>query len=261
MILRYVKNELDRCFRTSQFWLSVVVCLLIYILGEGFEGWRFIIQNRSGTWIHEHNGFLLEFDPFRSLLPFPAVLAAGSMLAEDWEHHSLYFQSTRCSFNTYCNTKFFAPCVAGGAVLAIGIVCYLGVMAAFIPAYDEGTYFEPFMEPIIFNHQWGLYFLYFASLQFLLGALCAGMGCITATMTTRRGMIYLFPMLLFAMLEIATRITIVGLSGAQSSIVFRLETNSPGLVYGVIAGILLSLIALSYIGFRTLFRKRVIEWQ
>ncbi|MBP5168000.1 MAG: hypothetical protein IJK71_12980 [Clostridia bacterium] len=259
--MQYMKVELARGLRAPKFLLAILICLGIYILGEGYQGWISIILHPSTTWIHRHNGFMMEFNPFRSLLPFPAVLAAGSMLVEDWEHHSLYFQSTRCSFNTYCNVKFFTPCIIGGIVLTIGVLCYLGTMAFSVPAYNDGTYYEPFMEPIILNHQWGLYFLYFASLQFLLGAVCAGMGCIIATLTVRRGMIYLFPMLFFSMLEIATKITIVGLSGAQSSIVFRLETDSPGLVYCVIAGILLAFILVSYILFRTLFRKRVIEWQ
>ena len=41
------------------------------------------------------------------------------------------------------------------------------------------------------------------------------MGCVTAILTPRRGMVYLMPMLLLAMLEIVTNITLVGLSGAR----------------------------------------------
>ncbi len=258
--MKYIKTELERCLLSPQFYLSVLICLGIYLLGEGSFGWNNILHHHS-TWIHEHNGFMMEYNPFRSLLPFPAALAACGMLVEDWEHHSLYFQSVRCSFNTYCNVKFLAPCIVGGTVLALGLFCYLGFMALFIPAYNDGTYYEEFMTPIILNHQWGLYYLYFISLQFLLGALCAGIGNVAAILTSSRGFIYLLPMLLFAMLEIVTNITVVGLSGAQSSIVFRLETDSPGFVYAVIAGILGILLFIVYLLFRYFFRKRVIEWQ
>ena len=68
-------------------------------------------------------------------------------------------------------------------------------------------------------------------------------------------------MLAFAMLEIVTNITIVGLSGAQSSIVFRLEEQTPLHVYIVIAGILLGLTVAAYAAFRLLLRKRVYQWQ
>lgn len=224
-------------------------------------GWINIIIYPNTTWVHEHNGFMMEFNPFRTLLPFPAVLAAGSMLIDDWEHRNSYFQITRCNFNTFCNVKFLVPCIMGGIVLSISFICYLGTMAAYIPPYNESTYYEPFIEPLLLNKQWGLYFLYFGSLQFLLGALCAGMGCVAATITTRKGMVYLLPMLLFAMLEIVTNITIIGLSGAQSSIVFRLRTTSPVLVYCVIAGILLGLSVLSYILFRHFLQRRLFLWQ
>lgn len=257
----YMKAEIARCLRTPNFYLAILICLGIYAVGEGYLGWVNIILYPNATWVHEHNGFMMEFNPFRTLLPFPAVLAAGSMLIEDWEHHNCYFQTIRCSFNRFCHVKFFTPCLMGGLVLAFCFVSYLGVMAAFVPAYDAGTYYEPFVESMLINEQWCLYFFYFGSLQFLLGALCAGIGCVVATMTTRRGMVYLLPMLLFAMLEITTNITIVGLSGAQSAIVFRLETTSAALVYVVIAGILLSLTLLSYLIFRSLLRKRVFVWQ
>lgn len=257
----YMKAEIARCLRKPNCYLAILICLGIYAAGEGYLGWVNIILYPNSTWVHEHNGFMMEFNPFRTLLPFPAVLAAGSMLIEDWEHHNCYFQTIRCSFNRFCHVKFFTPCLMGGLVLAFCFVSYLGVMAAFVPAYDAGTYYEPFVESMLINEQWGLYFLYFGSLQFLLGALCAGIGCVVATMTTRRGMVYLLPMLLFAMLEITTNITIVGLSGAQSAIVFRLYTTSATLVYGVIAGILLSLTLLSYLIFRSLLRKRVFVWQ
>ncbi len=256
-----MRADIARCLRTPNFYLAILICLGIYAAGEGYLGWVNIILYPNTTWVHEHNGFMMEFNPFRTLLPFPAVLAAGSMLMEDWEHRNCYFQTTRCSFNRFCHVKFFTPCLMGGLVLAFCFVCYLGVMAVFVPAYDDGTYYEPFVESMLINEQWCLYFLYFGSLQFLLGALCAGIGCVVATTTARRGMAYLLPMLLFAMLEITTNITIVGLSGAQSAIVFRLDTTSAALVYGVIAGILLSLTLLSYLIFRILLRKRVFVWQ
>ncbi len=255
------RNELRRCLRTPHFYLALFVCLGIYAAGEGYLGWANIILYPNTTWVHEHNGFMMEFNPFRTLLPFPAVLAAGSMLAEDWEHRSSYFQTTRCGFNRFCNVKFFTPCLAGGLVLSVGILFYLGLMARYIPAYDESTYYEPFIEPLLLNRQWGLYFLYFASLQFFLGALCAGIGCVAAVLTTRRGMVYLLPLLLFAMLEIVTNITIVGLSGAQSAIVFRLEKQTPLHVYSVITGILIGLTVAAYAAFRFLLRKRVYQWQ
>lgn len=260
-MMRYLQAEVKRCLQTPNLYLSVLICLGIYAAGEGYLGWVNIVLYPNTTWVHAHNGFMMEFNPFRTLLPFPAVLAAGGMLAEDWEHHNCYFQTTRCSFNIFCNVKFFAPCLMGGLVLSFGFVSYLGTMAAFVPAYNQSTYYEPFIEPLLVNKQWGLYFLYFGSLQFLLGMLCAGMGCVTATMTTRKGMIYLLPMLLLAMLEIVTNITIVGLSGAQSAIVFRLESKSPLLIYAVIAGTLLQLTAATYIVFRSLLRKRVFVWQ
>lgn len=261
MVFRHVKTEIQRCLCSPYFYLSLIVCLGIYGVGEGYIGWVNIIKSPNATWVHEHNGFMMEFNPFRSLLPFPAVLASGGLLIEDWEHRNSYFQTTRCSFNRICNVKFFVSCFNGGLILAIGILCYLGLMACYVPAFDDGTYYEPFIEPILFNHQYGLYFLYFASLQFFLGALCAGMGCIVAILTDKRGMVYLLPMLIFAMLEIVTNITIVGLSGAQSAIVFRLEKQTPGHVYCVIAGILLGMTAVCYVLFRVLLRKRVYQWQ
>ena len=127
---------------------------------------------------------MMEFNPFRSLLPLPAVFAAGNLLIEDWEHRGFFFQTTRCTFRQFCQVKFFVPCLMGGLVLALGLVCYLGFMACFVPAYDESTYYEPFIEPLLLQEQWGLYFLYFSSLQFLLGAMCAGMGCVTAVSYT-----------------------------------------------------------------------------
>lgn len=260
-MLRYLKTELLRCLHTPHFYLALFLCLGIYTIGEGRLGWINIMLYPNTTWVHEHNGFMMEFNPFRTMLPFPAVLAAGSLLVEDWEHRNSYFQTTRCSFNRFCNVKFFVPCLAGGLVLAAGILCFLGVMACFVPAYDESTYYEPFIEPLLLNRQWGLYFLYFASLQFLLGALSAAMGCVVSVLTTRRGMVYLLPMLAFAMLEIVTNITIVGLSGAQSCIVFRLEEQTPLHVYIVIAGILLGLTVAAYAAFRLLLRKRVYQWQ
>ena len=260
-MLRFMKAEIKRCLRAPNFYLAIALCLSIYLIGEGYLGWINIILYPSTTWVQEHNGFMMEFNPFRTLLPFPAALAAGNILIEDWEHHNCYFQTTRCSFKAFCHVKFFVPCLLGGFVLAFGCLCYLGTMSTFVPAYDDSTYYEPFIEPLLHNEQWGLYFLYFSSLQFLLGALCAGIGAITATMTTRKGMVYLMPMLLFAMLEIVTNITIVGLSGAQSSIVFRLNTTSPVLVYCVIASILIVLLAISYFSFFALLRKRVFVWQ
>lgn len=260
-MLRFMRTEIRRCLASPNLYLAIAVCLGIYLLGEGQSGWINIVLYPTTTWVHEHNGFMMEYNPFRTLLPFPAVLAAGGMLADDWEHHGFYFQTTRCSFRTFCSVKFLTPCLFGGLVLALGCACYLGTMAVFVPAYDEGTYYELFIEPILQSGQWGLYFLYFASLQFLLGALCAGIGCVTATLTSRKGMIYLMPLLLFAMLEIVTNITIVGLSGGQSAIVFRMDATSPWPVYGVIAGILLGLILTAYLLFRVLLRKRVHVWQ
>lgn len=259
--MRYLKNEIIRSIRAPQFWFAVFVCLIIYVGGEGFDGWISIVCSRQGTWIHHHNGFMLEFNPFRSLLPFPAALAAGSLFAEDWEHRSIYFQTTRCSFRRYCCVKFIVPCIMGGLVLAFGLLCYLGFMGFFIPAYNDETYYEPFIEPIISKQQWTVYFLYFCSLQFMLGVLCAGISTIVATITSRRGMIFLIPMIVLAMIEIVTDITIVGLSGAQSSIVFSLDTDSPMLVYLVIFCILLFLILTVFFCFRFMIKKRVFQWQ
>lgn len=64
-----------------------------------------------------------------------------------------------------------------------------------------------------------------------------------------------------AMLEIVTNITLVGLSGAQSSIVFRLEKQTPLHVYGVIAGILLGVTLIAYGVFCVLLKRRVYQWQ
>ena len=259
--MRYMKAELKRSICNGQVFLAMLLCLGIYAFGEGYQGWVNIVLYPGTTWIHNHNGFMMEFNPFRSLLPLPAVFAAGNLLIEDWEHRGFFFQTTRCSFRQFCQVKFFVPCLMGGLVLALGLVCYLGFMACFVPAYDESTYYEPFIEPLLLQEQWGLYFLYFSSLQFLLGAMCAGMGCVTALLTPRRGMVYLMPMLLLAMLEIVTNITLVGLSGAQSSIVFRLEKQTPLHVYGVIAGILLGVTLIAYGVFCVLLKRRVYQWQ
>lgn len=260
-MLRSLRNEMGRCLRAPQFYLALLLCLGIYALGIGYRGWNNIFRYPNSTWVHEHNTFMMEYNPFRSLLPFPATLAAGSMLVDDWEHRNSYFQTTRCGFRRFCAVKFLTPCMAGGLVLTIGFLCFLGAMATRVPAYDEFTYYEPFIEPLLLHGQWGLYCLYFGSLQFFLGALCAGIGCVAATVTSRRGMVYLLPMLIFAMLEIVTTITIVGLSGGQSAIVFRLEKQTPLHVYSVIAGILLGLTAIAYAAFRILLKRRVYQWQ
>lgn len=259
--MHYLMAELKRGFRDKQLYLALLLCLGIYAVGEGYLGWVNIILSPNTTWIHEQNGFMMEYNPFRSLLPLPAAMAAGNMLVEDLEHRGFFFQTTRSSFRKFCLVKFGVPCLLGGLVLAVGLTCYLGLMACYVPPFDENTYYEPFIEPLLLQGQWGLYFLYFASLQFLLGAMCAGFSCVVATLTTRRGMVYLTPMLLLAMLEIVTNITIVGLSGAQSAIVFRREEQTPLHIYCVIAGILLGLTIVSYVLFRVLLKRRVYQWQ
>ena len=257
----YLTTEFKRAFGSPYFVLSLLICLGIYAVGEGYLGWVNIILYPSATWVHEHNGFMMEFNPFRSLLPFPAALAAGHLLVDDWRHRNLYFQISRSNFSSFCFIKFMVPCVMGGIVLGISVLCYLGLMASFVPAFDDSTDYEPFVESFLLNGQWGLYFLYFGSLQFLLGAACAGISCATATLTDRKSVVCLIPMLSFAMLEIITNITIVGLSGGQSAIVFRLQDQSALHVYCVIAGILLALISGTYVAFRMLLRKRVFIWQ
>ena len=259
-MLQALRNELRRGLRSAYFYLGLTVCLLIYAMGQNINIWRSVFAGIS-EWIHCHNGFMMEFNPYRTLLPLAATLPYCASVAEDWEHRTHYAIQNRCSFASYCNAKFLAAAILGGIVLTIGLWVFLGVMACFIPPFDSSTYREPFIEPILQRGQWGLYFLYFGSLQFFLGALCAGVGCVTATLTPRRGMIYLCPLLLFAMLEIVTNITIVGLSAGQSSISMSVEPQTPLRVYAVIAGILLGLTAICYCAFRTLFRKRVFLWQ
>ncbi len=255
-----LRNEIKRGLRSIHFYLGLVICVMIYAAGQNSMVWLSVFQGRT-EWVHLHNGFMMEFNPYRTLLPLAATLPYCASVAEDWEHRTHYAIQNRCSFSRYCSAKFFAAAILGGIVLTVGLWLFLGVMACFIPPFTDSTYREPFIEPLLQKGQWGLYFLYFGSLQFFLGALCAGIGCVVAAVTNRRGMIYLCPLLLFAMLEIVTNVTIVGLSAGQSSISMRVEPQTPEKVYAVIAGILLGLTALSYAAFRTLFRKRVFLWQ
>ena len=93
--MRYMKAKLKRSICNGQVFLAMLLCLGIYAFGEGYQGWVNIVLYPGTTWIHNHNGFMMEFNPFRSLLPLPAVFAAGNLLIEDWEHRGFCVQTTR----------------------------------------------------------------------------------------------------------------------------------------------------------------------
>lgn len=75
--MRYMKAELKRSICNGQVFLAMLLCLGIYAFGEGYQGWVNIVLYPGTTWIHNHNGFMMEFNPFRSLLPLPAVSLPG----------------------------------------------------------------------------------------------------------------------------------------------------------------------------------------
>lgn len=260
-MLRSLRNELRRGLYRPYPYIGFLVCLLIYAVSFTSLDWLNIVRFGNGTVVHKHNEFLLEFNPCRTLLPLAATLPFCAAIAEDWEHRGYYFALTRSSFTSYYNSKFWAAGILGGTVLMLGVCCFLIFLRCFIPLYDESSYYEPFIEPLLHNDQFGLYVLYFGTLQFLLGLLCSSIGCIVAVLTTRRAMIYLTPMLMLAMLEIVSKVTLVGLSGGQSAIVFRSATQTPLHIYCLIAGILLAFSLIAYAVFRTIIRWRIYEWQ
>ena len=162
--MRYMKAELKRSICNGQVFLAMLLCLGIYAFGEGYQGWVNIVLYPGTAWIHNHNGFMMEFNPFRSLLPLPAVFAAGN-LPDRIRTSRLFLQTTRCSFRQFCQVKFFVPCLMGGLVLALGLVAIWDSWRVLCP-YDESTYYEPFIEPLLLQEQWGLYFLYFSACSF-----------------------------------------------------------------------------------------------
>lgn len=166
MTRAYLRAEFRRALTAPLFLLSLLICLAIYAVGEGYIGWVNVILYPRGSWIDEHACFMMEMNPFRSLLPFPAALAAGHMLVDDWRHRNHCFQISRSSFAGFCAVKFIVPCVVGGAMLFIGLAGYLGLMACFIPAADEGTNYDPFLEELIQNRRWALYPPFFGSCSF-----------------------------------------------------------------------------------------------
>lgn len=260
-MLRSLRNELRRGLCSPYPYIGFAVCLLTYAISFSSVEWLNIVRASNSSVVYEHNEFLIEFNPCRTILPLAATLPFCAAIAEDWEHHSYFFATTRGGFSSYYHSKFLASGIFGGSVLMLGVCCFLLFLHHFVPLCREDDFYEPFVEPLLVNDSFGLYVLYFSTLQFFLGFLCASIGCIIAALTSRRAMIYLTPMLLFAMIEIVSYVTIVGLSGGQSSIVFRSPTQTPLHIYGLIAGILTALTLIAYVVFRIIIRWRIYKWQ
>ena len=260
-MLSVFHNELRRGVRSWRLPLGLLICLLTYYLSFANWEWRALILYHSGTWTYNHFMFTLEFNPYRAILPLAATVPYAAAVAKEWEHRGHFLAVRRTSFLAYGSAKFFAAATLGGLVLTVGLWIYLGFMACFIPPTEPNAYLDTFAASMIQNEQWVLYFLCFGSLQFLLGALCAGLGCLTATLTARRGMIYLVPLLLLAMIEIMSYFTLVGLSSGQSSLVLRQADQSPLHIWLLIASVFAIFLAMTYIAFQYLLRKRVFIWQ
>ncbi len=69
-----LRNELKRGFLSPYFYLGLLVCLSIYALGQSYSTWRSIFHGQVFEWVHQHNMFMIEFNPYRTLLPLAATL-------------------------------------------------------------------------------------------------------------------------------------------------------------------------------------------
>lgn len=82
-----------------------------------------------------------------------------------------------------------------------------------------------------------------------------------ATLTDRKGVVYLMPMLLFSLLEILTEVTVVGFSAGQAALVSRLVPQALWPIWGFIVVVYLAFVLLAFGVFSVLLRKRVFQWQ
>lgn len=251
-------NEIRRGIRAYKFYGAIIIGLAVYYFSIAHV-WGSIKSGRF-DWVSYHNWIFMEFNGYRVLLPLVASFPYCAAIAEDWEHKSLYAIVSRTSFNRYCNAKFFSAGALGGMALALVLTISLSVMDYYTYAFDENSYYERFVASFLENGKIVQYFLYFASLQFILGMLCAGIGSIAAVMTRNRGLIYFLPVIVLAGLEIIVNFGVVGLSAGQSLIVFRSKNQEAGAVWCLIAGYLGAGVLITYIIYRKALRKRVYEW-
>jgi len=255
-----LSNELRRGIKNPYTWIGLFIAFILYGVSFTESEWRNIIQYGHSTVVDVHNAFIIEFNPFRSLIPLSASFPMCMSVAEDWEHGFSGRIITRSSFQHYSYSRFFASGILSGGVLAITLTIFLSFDSFFIPLWSEESYFEPFVLPLLQRGSIILYLAYFSSLQFLFGFAISSIGNVIAVLTNTRSVILLGTTLMFAILETATNVTLVGLSGAQSAIVFRYSYQTPFAVWMLIAGIFLCVTTVAFFAYQKLFRRRQYVW-
>lgn len=252
-----LRNELRRGLKSPYPWLAFGCAILLYAISFTDVEWLNIIRYHRQTVVDLHNGFLMEFNPFRSLLPFCTSLPMCMTLAEDWEHGFCGRVITRTAWYRYGNARFMSSGILGGSVLVCALLIYLIFVHCFVPLWVEDSYYEAFIYPVLQRNSFMLYVVYFASLQFIFGFSVAAIGNVVATLTNTRSVILLATTLFFSALESTTNITLVGLSGAQSSIVFRFFYQTPLAVWCLIAAIFTLITTIAYLFYRKLLQRRL----
>jgi len=142
-------NEIKKGIRSPMAWLGLLIALGVYGISFTQNDWMNMIRFGNGTVVDKHNYFLMEFNPYKMILPFAAVLPYAVSVAEDWEHHACYMVVRRCFLRAYRFGKFFAAGILGGGVLTVALWAFLLFLRHYLPLYNESSYYEPFIEPVL----------------------------------------------------------------------------------------------------------------
>ncbi len=200
-MIKVINQDLKRAIINHRFVWAVIGAAALYFISAYDLG-----LSQAILWGNKHH--LLDYlgdaqtVALMDILPFAAVIPFGAGFAEDWEFHAFHYLISRISSKRYRLSKIIAGTVAGGLITSLSMIIFLLAALPFAELNPAAvsTYFQ-YMNDIVKQGRWVLYFSFHVALTFIFGALWASASMLMSTVTANRSMIYAVPILLNSVLN------------------------------------------------------------
>ena len=234
-MLRCMFIDFKRAFLNHRFFLAVLFCAAIYLLGS--------VSERGATFVPYILDASMNYGAFDFLFPLVPVLPFASSLIEDRNSGFLKFVFQRVSIRQYLTSRFLTAALAGALANILGMLLFLLGISVFFPyagfSGEASSVQYLYMKNVIANRQWFLYFAFFSLLQGLSGIFWASAAFTVSTFVKSAQLLYLTVVLLN---EALSRVMFaLGQAHLSSLAAGAVEAGSMGAVLALASGVFLGL--------------------